>query len=441
MNAVSTGAADSERSALNARARSGSIWIMGAFGAGQVLRLALNIVLAALLSEDAFALMAIITALLIGLAMFSDVGLQQNVVQSPRGDEPVFLNTVWTLQVIRGLLLAGVAAALSWPLSLLYGANDPAAYELRWLVPLAALSAIVDGFRSSAALLAVRHLKVARLTAIDVCYQVFNAIALLTLVWFFRSVYALVVGGLLSSVLHMALTYWMLSGPRPRFALEREAVMSIVSFGKWIFLSTLITFLAVQIDRLAFGAWYPLAEVGVYSIAASLAMVVSTLVGRLQSAIMFPWYSRVLAQGIGLADVFPKVTAPVLIMSSYLVALLAAGAGSFFELAYDHRYAHAAILLPVLAAGVWFSAVEGLYVSAFLALGRPQWVAVSSATKVVSFVLLMWLAVRFGWGLTMAAVMVSASEMIRAICCRYMGAKVGLRNPRLELSMLAMTLL
>lgn len=441
MTTASPGAADRGASSLNARARSGSIWIVGAFGAGQVLRLGLNIVLAALLFEEVFALMAIVAAVMMGLAMFSDIGLQQNVIQNPRGDEPGFLNTAWTLQVIRGALLAGVAAALAWPLAVLYGANDPVAYELRWLIPLAALAAVIDGFRSSSALSAARHLQVALLTRIDVCFQVFNAIVLLVLVWHFRSVYALVVAGLLSSLLYMVLTYWLLPGPRPRFVLEREAVRSIVSFGKWVFLSTLIAFLATQIDRLAFGAWYPLAEVGVYSIAASLAMVVATLVGRLQAAVVFPWYSRRLEDGAGLSEVFPRITSPVLAMSSYLVVLLVAGAGSFFELAYDHRYAQAGILLPVLAAGVWFSAVEAMYGAAFLATGRPQWVALASAIKVVSFTLLLWLAMRLGWGLTVAAVMVSASEMTRAVCSQYLGRKLGLRNLRMELSMLAMTLL
>lgn len=441
MTTGSAAAADNGKASLNARARSGSVWIVGAFGAGQVVRLGLNIVLAALLFEEAFALMAIVAAVMMGLGMFSDIGLQQNVIQSPRGDDPDFLNTAWTLQVIRGALLGGVSAVLAWPLALLYGANDPVAYELRWLIPLAALSAVIDGFRSSSALSAARHLHVGQLIRIDVCFQIFNAIAVLALVWYFRSVYALVVAGLLASLLYMVLTYWLLPGPRPRFVLEREAVRSIVSFGKWIFLSTLITFLAMQIDRLAFGAWYPLAEVGVYSIAASMAMIVATLVGRLQAAVVFPWYSRRLEDGNGLSAVFPRITTPVLAMSSYLVTLLVVGAGSFFELAYDHRYAQASILLPLLAVGVWFSAVEAMYGAAFLAMGRPQWVAITSAIKVSSFALLLWLAMRLGWGIAVAAAMVSASEIARALCSQQLGRRLGLRNLRMELLMLGMTLL
>lgn len=442
MTGASTSApAESEKSALNARARSGSIWAIGGFGAGQVLRLGLNIVLAALLFEEAFALMAIVTAILMGLANFSDIGLRANVIQSPCGDEPGFLNTAWTLQVIRGLVLAAAATALAWPLALLYAANDPAAYELRWLIPLVALTAAIDGLQSPAVLSAARHLQVAVLTRMDMVVQVFNALVLLALVWHFRSVYGLAWAAVLSSLLRTALTYWLLPGPRPRFILDRPAVRSIVSFGKWVFLSSLTTFLAWQIDRLAFGALYPLAEVGVYSIAAGLAAVVTTLIGHLQGSVVFPWYSRRLAGGAKLSEAFLTTAAPILAMSSYMVVLLATGASSFFDLAYDHRYVQGGILLPILAAGVWFGAVDSMYGSVFLATGRPQWTALASAVKVVAFALLLWLVMRLGWGLVAAAAMVSAGDVVRAACSQYLGRKLGLRNLRMELSMLAMTVL
>lgn len=432
--------AEKDRAAVNAGARSGSVWIVGAFGASQVLRLGMNVVLAALLFEEAFALMAIVSAVMIGLSMFSDIGLQQNVIQSPRGDEPTFLNTAWTMQVIRGVLLTLTAAALAWPLAMFYGANDPSALELRWLIPLVAVTAAIDGLRSPSALTAARHMHVAKLTRVEVIAQVFNAGATLALVWYSRSVYGLAVAGVLTSFLHTALTYWLLPGPRPQLILDRDAVRTIVSFGKWIFLSTLISFMAMQVDRLTFAAMYPLAEVGVYSIALSLAMVVTTLVGRLQGAIMFPWYARMLESGMALSEAYYKTKMPMLVMSAYFVVLLIVGAGSFFALAYDERYAQAAVYLPILAVGVWFSSIGGMYGAAFLALGRPKWIAMVSGVKVVSFALLLAALSQFDSTLTMATVVVLVSELITFAVSRYLGWRLGLKSMRAEGSMLIMLL-
>ena len=89
----------------------GTAWVLFGFGLSQVGRLVGNILLAALLFQEAFALMAIVGAIIQGLVMFSDIGLGPNIVQNKRGDDRDFLDTAWTLQVLRGIVLAGLATA------------------------------------------------------------------------------------------------------------------------------------------------------------------------------------------------------------------------------------------------------------------------------------------------------------------------------------------
>ena len=81
----------------------GSSWAAINYVVSYSLRLGSNLVLWRLLYPDAFGLMAIVNTIMTGLAMFSDVGIAQTVVQNERGEEPDFLNTIWTLQVVRGL--------------------------------------------------------------------------------------------------------------------------------------------------------------------------------------------------------------------------------------------------------------------------------------------------------------------------------------------------
>ena len=51
------------------------------------------------------------------------------------------------------------------------------------------------------------------------------------------------------------------------FRLEKTSVQELFSFGKWIFLSTAMMFLATQSDRLLLGKIFPMALFGVYNIA------------------------------------------------------------------------------------------------------------------------------------------------------------------------------
>lgn len=422
---------------IGGRAKSGAMWIVASFGSGQILRLMANVGLAAILFEEAFALMAIASAVMIGLAMFSDIGLQTNVVQHARGDDPEFLNTAWTLQVLRGIILFLIALGLAWPLSQIYGANDSKAYELLYLIPIMALNALFAGFQSAKMMTAARHLKIKEITLMEFILGPFNVVVMLALAWYMRSVYAIAIASVLTSALHVVLSYRMLDGPPSCFRWNNDSVKAIISFGKWIFLSTLVTFFALQVDRLAMAGMFPLAQVGVYAIAASLAIVVPTIVGRLQWSVFFPWYSRMLEEGMPLAVAFGRTRTAMMVFSTFLCVLLIAGADSFFDFVYDERYALGSVLLPVLALGAWFNCLENMYGSAFVASGRPQWTAMTNASKASSFVLFLIPVSILGLDIVVAALFLSVSEVIRWLVCHLLGRRLGLRNAKAELGMCA----
>ena len=90
---------------LMKRVVKGSVWTLGGYAISQVVRLGNNFLLARLLFPKAFGLMALVYTFLIALQMFSDIGINLSIIQNKRGDDPKFLNTAWTLQVFRGLIL------------------------------------------------------------------------------------------------------------------------------------------------------------------------------------------------------------------------------------------------------------------------------------------------------------------------------------------------
>ena len=71
-------------------------------------------VLSRLLFPEAYGLTAIVTVFMVALGMLTDVGLRDSIISNERGDDVDFLNTAWTMQVIRGLpTLAAVAACVA----------------------------------------------------------------------------------------------------------------------------------------------------------------------------------------------------------------------------------------------------------------------------------------------------------------------------------------
>src|SRR5262249_31270717 len=151
------------------------------------------------LLPEAFGFMSLVNSTLTILHMFSDVGFHQAIIQSPRGDDPDFLNTAWTMQIIRGLGLWLCAVLITWPVSIFYG--EPL---LLWLIPVVGLEEVIHCFDSTSMYTLSRRMVRGRLMAVEVATAVLYLSV--TLIWVFfvqRSVWALVAGLLVSSLFHM----------------------------------------------------------------------------------------------------------------------------------------------------------------------------------------------------------------------------------------------
>ena len=110
-------------------------WTFVGYGVSQAIRLGGNLVMTRLLVPEMFGVMAIASIVLAMLMMLSDIGLTHNIVQSRRGEDPVFLNTAWAVQIIRGGLL--------WAAALLFSSGLYAGNQAGWFHPFPFLSRAV----------------------------------------------------------------------------------------------------------------------------------------------------------------------------------------------------------------------------------------------------------------------------------------------------------
>lgn len=270
---------------VKARALRGSFWTLTKFGGENVLRLVSNLILTRLLFPEAFGMMAIVHVFVAGLQMFSDTGIRASIIQNPRGDDPAFLNTAWTIQVGRGVLLWLGAAALAIPAAAIY--DEP---MLLQLLPVAGVNALISGFNPTAVYVANRHLMLGRVTAINLATQAAVIVIMVVLALIFRSVWALVLGGVAGSVIRLGLLWWLMPGPSNRFGWDRAAASDLFHFGKYMFLGTAAGFVINHADRAILGGFVPFAVLGIYSIGYFMASVPQSVQQALVSRIVFPLY-------------------------------------------------------------------------------------------------------------------------------------------------------
>src|SRR2546430_1956419 len=122
--------------------------------------------------------------------MLTDVGVQTGIIQSRHGGDANYLNSAWTVQVIRGLVLCLIAAMLGWPISLLY--KEP---TLIWLLPAAGLAIAVMGWKSTNMFSARRNMSLGRGTGVGVLGRPGGLVGMGILGWYPAKGVGLVGGG------------------------------------------------------------------------------------------------------------------------------------------------------------------------------------------------------------------------------------------------------
>nr|WP_269816321.1 oligosaccharide flippase family protein [Allopontixanthobacter sediminis] len=353
---------------LRSRAVHSGAWIGAGFAVQKALQLGSNLILTRLLFPEAFGLMALATVFLVGLAMFSDIGLKPAVIRDIRGDQAEFLNTAWTIQIARGILICAIGAAIAYPISLVY--EEPILFPL---LALLSITAAISGFTSIAMATAERRLDFKRITIVQVLGQVISIGLLVTLVYFWRSVWALAVANIASAAVVVAIGFALLPRHRHRIALDEDSVRSLIQFGRWILFSTMATYVGGEGLRAIQAGFITPAEFGILAIAYTIAGIPNDLAMKLAGAIGLPvlaeTYRASPQNGFTILRALRKRTLAISVLLSSAVILLGE---PLVEFLYDPRYHSAGRYLVAIAFANAISAVSAGYTSAVLAVGKAS---------------------------------------------------------------------
>lgn len=362
---------------LAARAfRSGGLTIIG-YGGSQALRLASNLILTRLLFPEAFGVMSLVWVFLQGLSNLSDMGVTQSILQSKRGEDRAFLDTAWTIQVLRGFLLLVVTWVLAAPAAAFYEAP-----ELADILPVVGVTLLIMGLFPTKRDSANRNLVLGRITAIDLSAQVIGLVVGVVIAWLTGSVWALVANAVTTTVMQLIFYQIFLPGVLNKPRWEAPAARELIGFGKWIFLSTAAGFLLSQGDKIVLGKFLSLSALGVYNIGYFLASFPLLLGGMVMRRIMIPIYRE--KPPSESAENRAKLHRMRMMLSGGLMGLLTGFAllGVWLvSVLYDPRYALAGGVVVLLAVMQIPQIIALTYDHAALAAGDSRGFFVLAATR------------------------------------------------------------
>lgn len=415
--------------------QSGS-WTLAGYGVNQALRLGGNLILTRLLFPEAFGMMAIVTIVCYGVTMFVDMGIAQSIVQNKRGNEPGFINTAWTIQIMLGVLIFIGLSVLAIPVSRFYGVPELAA-----MLPVIGVSAIINGFNSTRLYTAQRNLEAKRIALIETGSYALSLVLTVYLAWLMQSVWALVWGHVISNALKMAATHLLLSGIRNRLAWERDAAKQLVKFGRWVMWSSVLSFLSIEGGRLLIGALLDMRQLALFTLASTMNLMLWQAIQQLAGRVFFPAYAEVYRNDPKrLSAVMYKARLVITIPSWCLAVFFIFFGTRLMGLLYDERYLGSGAMLELLAAGSLVGCVWGSYTGVLLAMGKVATMTALTAIQIACQVAGMAIGYRY-WGGTGIVIGLSAASWVMYCAQAAVMRLNGLWQLKLDLVFIAASVL
>jgi O-antigen/teichoic acid export membrane protein len=251
-----------ETHGIKDRLRKGAGWLTATRVLVNLIAFANTLLLARLLVPDDFGLVAIATTFTAIITSITELSLASALVQHKELHEDHF-DGAWTLNLLRGAILALLIWVLAIPIARLYG--DP---RLAPILLVIGATTLLGGVANPKLAIFTKELIFRQEFVIAVSQKVTGLAVMVLVALIFRSYWALVAGTVAAQVSATVLSYSLIPY-KPRLRLRRVA--ELLSFSFWITLGQTVNTLNWKFDQLLVGYFLGNTSLGYYMVGNNLA--------------------------------------------------------------------------------------------------------------------------------------------------------------------------
>lgn len=326
-------------------------------------------VLARILSPEDFGLVAIAASLVIIIEGLSAFDVHKVLIRTRDEDRSLY-DSAWTLSTLRGVLTALIMVSIA-----------PFVEDTRIGAVLAvlALSPLMTGLSNPRFVMFERDLVYSQLAVLTLGAKVVSFVVTLGIAIIYRSYWSLVVGLLVNSLMSTILSY-VLKPYRPTVSFSR--ISDIFAFSGWLSLTSIVTTLSMETDKIIVGRLLGVADAGLYFMTQRVGVLPTReLVSPLQR-ILLPSFSELAHDRRRLRRVVCEsinVLGSLSIPAGFGFALVA---NDFVPLALGPRWVSIVPLLTILVPYLGLRAPLSMTLPCVMALGRTRllfWVSFAYA--------------------------------------------------------------
>ena len=270
---------------LATRAVKSAGWVFAGRATRKVLDLVRMVIFARLLGPRDFGLFGVVTITLIALKTFSQTGFDQALIQR-KEDTERYLDTVWTVQLARGVLLA-FALILTAPVVAGFFRAPLATNLLRAM----SLAVLLEGGFNVGTIFFRKNLQFKRLFVLNTLGSVASLAVGIMLAVRLRSAWALLGAAVTGAFASCCLSY-LLHPYRPRLNFDRKKASELIRYGKWVLAGAVTTFIAAQLDYVMVGRILSVEVLGVYVLAYRISLLPIQEVTYTVARVALPSYAK-----------------------------------------------------------------------------------------------------------------------------------------------------
>lgn len=312
----------------------GTAWVVSARMTVRVVGTVSTIILARLLTPEDFGLVAVAMAVVGLLQAATEFGFNAALIRDQQASDDDYA-TAWTVDLLRGVLLALLLLVLAHPLADFL--NDP---RLAVLLSVLAVVPLLGGLYNPHFIDFDKRMNFRPFFILMLSVKVVGFVATVGLALVWRSYWVLIVGSLVSNVARTVLSFALMPY-RPRFSLA--GWRRLMAFSGWLAGSQFLGAIGTRMDNLILGKLLAAHGVGIFSVSRDLTAMAFQEITMPLRKVLFPAFSRMDSA----SDEFRQ--AYFIALSGLFMILAPIGVGLVLT---------AGDAVPVLLGGQWHEAVR-----------------------------------------------------------------------------------
>jgi len=346
-----------------------------------ILDILTKIVLARVLTPYDFGLIGLGMLVMMITQKLTEAGFSAALIQKKGKLDDSYLNAGWIIQISRGFILFLIIYYIAPYIPGIFQLTKDEDVVIN-IIRFLALIQLIDSLANIGLIVFDKEIEFRKITVIQLVFTIVKTSISILIGILYQTIWSIVIGYFFASITKVFLSYY-LQPFRPRFKLNRNKLIKLFSYGKWVFFYTILTFFGIKICDIVILKVLGVEELGLYQMAFFISMVFKENISEIVCRIIFPLYTKI---DTGIKDIkklfikIMRISAIIFIPTGIGVALIA---DLIVSKVLSDEWQSITQIIIILSITAVFQTLTKIINQLLKALGYPKMIAIHTLVETI----------------------------------------------------------